>query len=250
MPPHAIRTRSGPASADTPRPCPLPMLPFSLVLASLSLIDIEDYSLAIAEMARVLAPGGSLLMANLPPLPRHRDPASLARGSGQLASGGRRRAAVLRNRRCGSIRANWMAWSGLHRRNHHCPLLAFVAAFPGEGLTLRVCDTPPYHGADDQVAQTCARIPWFNLMVWAGPASPPSRGMPFQGPLQLRNWDIRPPDRRGSENGRADGYGAPCLRGTAERNQGECACFGHIRPCLSSCPLCPAPLKASGRKRG
>lgn len=43
------------------------MLPFSLVLAYLSLIDIEDYSLAIAEMARVLAPGGSLLMANLPP---------------------------------------------------------------------------------------------------------------------------------------------------------------------------------------
>ncbi len=38
---------------------------FDLVISYLTLIDIEDYAGGIAEMARVLRPGGSLLIANL-----------------------------------------------------------------------------------------------------------------------------------------------------------------------------------------
>ena len=45
----------------------LPFLPgtFDLVVTSLSLIDIPDIRSAITEMARVLKPGGTLLIANL-----------------------------------------------------------------------------------------------------------------------------------------------------------------------------------------
>ena len=38
---------------------------FDLAVSYLTLIDIDDYAAAIAEMARVLRPGGSLLIANL-----------------------------------------------------------------------------------------------------------------------------------------------------------------------------------------
>src|SRR5437773_631563 len=38
---------------------------FDLVISYLTLIDIADFRAAIAEMARVLKPGGSLLIANL-----------------------------------------------------------------------------------------------------------------------------------------------------------------------------------------
>src|SRR5690606_14307340 len=40
---------------------------FDLVVSYLTLIDIADIEAAIPEMARVLAPGGSLLIANLNP---------------------------------------------------------------------------------------------------------------------------------------------------------------------------------------
>jgi ubiquinone/menaquinone biosynthesis C-methylase UbiE len=41
---------------------------FDLAVTCLTLIDITDYRTAIAEMARVLVPGGTLLAANLTPV--------------------------------------------------------------------------------------------------------------------------------------------------------------------------------------
>jgi len=38
---------------------------FDLVVSYLTLIDIEDFRVAIGEMTRVLAPGGTLLIANI-----------------------------------------------------------------------------------------------------------------------------------------------------------------------------------------
>lgn len=44
---------------------PFPDARFDLVASYLTLIDIADFRTAIAEMARVLAPGGTLLVANI-----------------------------------------------------------------------------------------------------------------------------------------------------------------------------------------
>ncbi len=149
---------------------------FDLVVSYLTLIDIPDFRAGITEMARVCAPGGKLLIANLAPhctaLPRDRD-----EGSGWVreADGTRRYFAI---DDYATHRSYWTSWAGIRIRNHHRPLAAYMQAFLQEGLTLTAFDEPAYAGPDPALAERYRRVPWFNLMVWTKPGAPEGKDKP------------------------------------------------------------------------
>lgn len=133
---------------------------FDLVVSYLSLIDIPDIAAGIREMARVLAPGGVLLIANLasfktamdipPDATQWRGPIRVIRGYLQERSG-------------------WAAWRGIRVRNHHRPLSRYMELLLGAGLELRSFAEPPSVGGPPDRVQTHDDAPWFNVMEWRKP---------------------------------------------------------------------------------
>lgn len=140
---------------------------FDLVVSYLSLIDIPDYRLGIAEMARVLAPGGTLLVANLTPhcsaIPRDWPE---GQGGWVIEDGERRHFAI---DDYAVDRSYWTAWAGIRIVNHHRPLSSYMEAFLGAGLHLIRYAEPPYTGETPATADKFRRVPWFNLMIWRKP---------------------------------------------------------------------------------
>ncbi|MFT3728998.1 MAG: class I SAM-dependent methyltransferase [Terricaulis sp.] len=142
---------------------PMPNASFDLVVSYLSLIDIPDFAAAIAEMSRVLKPGGRLLVANL--------------NSFNTASGddgwvrdalGRLKHYPLDNYL--EERAFWTAYRGIRIVNHHRPLSAYMRAFLACGLTLSYFDEPaPVVGAPEPKAERYRRAPWYVVMEWRKP---------------------------------------------------------------------------------
>lgn len=136
---------------------------FDLVVSYLSLIDIADYRTAIKEMARVLKPGGVLLIANL---------------NGFNTAGAE--SGWIRNT-FGQIqhypvdhyldeRGFWTEWRGIRIVNHHRPLQAYMQALIGEGLQLTHFEEPaPIAGAPEPKAERYRRAPWFLVMEWKKP---------------------------------------------------------------------------------
>jgi len=143
---------------------PFPDDHFDVVVFYLSLIDIPDMPAAITEAARVLRPGGRLLIANL-----HAHATARPRDWG--GEGGN----WAQDRRFWCIddmmqeRGNWASWNGIRILNHHRPLSAYMAAFLNAGLTLRQFTDPPYTGADPEIADKFTRMPWAFLMAWDAP---------------------------------------------------------------------------------
>ncbi len=135
---------------------------FDLVVSYLSLIDIDDAETAIAEMARVLRPGGRILVANL---------ASFATSSSNF---GRRTCAetgeelrplghYLREEKV------WFEWAGLRIRNWHRPLSRYMQWFIGHGLVLTHFDEPqPTGGPADRIA-AYQNMPYLMMMEWRKP---------------------------------------------------------------------------------
>ena len=136
---------------------------FDLVVSYLTLIDIDDAQKAISEMARVLRPGGALLIANL---------SSFATSS---AMAGRRRCAETGEelRPLGDYLTpgkHRFEWDGLRIQNWHRPLSAYMQACLQAGLVLTDFDEPaPHSGPSDQVA-AYQRMPYLMLMRWQKPA--------------------------------------------------------------------------------
>ncbi|MEO8373876.1 MAG: class I SAM-dependent methyltransferase [Sphingomonas bacterium] len=131
---------------------------FDLVVSYLSLIDIPDLPAAIAEMARVLRPGGSLLIANL----------TSFNTAAQRSFGARLglRPAVDHYL---VERAEWVSWRGIRIQNWHRPLSTYMALLLGAGLELRHYAEPsPYAGDSLRIAQY-RRAPWFLIMEWRKP---------------------------------------------------------------------------------
>jgi SAM-dependent methyltransferase len=136
---------------------------FDLVISYLSLIDITDYAAGIAEMTRVLKPGGALLVANL---------------NGFNTAGGasgwiRDLTGALR---CYPVdhylveRGFWTEWRGIRIVNHHRPLQAYMQAFLAQGLRLSHFSEPaPIEGAPEPKAERYRRAPWFVVMEWLKP---------------------------------------------------------------------------------
>ncbi|MEG3146383.1 class I SAM-dependent methyltransferase [Sphingomonas sp. RT2P30] len=133
---------------------------FDLVVSYLSLIDIPDPAAAIAEMGRVLRPGGSLLIANL---------ASFSTaGSWSVDLLGRVRFAIDHYL---VERAAWASWRGIRVRNWHRPLGSYMALLLDAGLVLRHFAEPAPYGGDPRRAARFRRAPWFVIMEWQKPSS-------------------------------------------------------------------------------
>jgi SAM-dependent methyltransferase len=135
---------------------------FDLVVSCLSLVDIPDAAAAIGEMARVLAPGGRLLIANSNGFNTAGDAEGL--GWALNADGSR---AHFRIDRYLEERAQWIEWRGIRIRNHHRPLSAYMKLLLAQGLRLTHFDEPrPVADAPPERAKNYVRAPWFLVMVW------------------------------------------------------------------------------------
>lgn len=135
---------------------------FDLVVSYLTLIDIPGWREAIAEMARVLKPGGALLVANLTSF----STASVYESWATDANGVER--FPIDNYLAESAR--FIAWNGIRILNHHRPLYAYMQAFLGAGLALTHFDEPRADpGVDATRAARFNRVPWFVVMEWRKP---------------------------------------------------------------------------------
>ncbi|MFY8208808.1 MAG: class I SAM-dependent methyltransferase, partial [Caulobacter sp.] len=126
---------------------------FDLVVSCLSLIDIAAADRAIAEMARVLKPGGTLLVANLTSF-------STARandGWPRNLLGHPKHFAIDRYL---EVRAKWEAWRGIRIINWHRPLKDYMQWFLAQGLVLTHFDEPAPTGGDPSRADRYRRAPW------------------------------------------------------------------------------------------
>lgn len=128
---------------------------FDLVVCYLSLIDIEGLEEAIREMARVLRPGGSLLIANLN---------SFNTAGGWKRPEGERPYFEIDDYL--EERPIWMAWSNIAIRNWHRPLSTYIRLLLENGLRLVHYDEPRPTGGDPEKVARYTRSPYFNLMEW------------------------------------------------------------------------------------
>jgi len=139
---------------------------FDLTVSYLTLIDIPDYRAAIAEMARVLRPGGALLIANITSF------VSPCNGSGWVRDADERPLHFRLDRYLDEF-PQWLAWDGIRVQNWHRPLSAYMAALLGCALSLRFFDEPGPIGSEDaERAALYRRVPWFLVMEWEKAASP------------------------------------------------------------------------------
>jgi SAM-dependent methyltransferase len=134
---------------------------FDLVVAYLSLIDIPNVTIAIAEMVRVLRPGGSLLIAN------HNGFATAAVGGGWSRDAIGKR--IFRIDHYLTERAEWAKWRGIRIQNWHRPLRMYMSLLIEQGLILRYFDEPAPNGGDPAKADRYRRVPLFLVMEWQKP---------------------------------------------------------------------------------
>jgi SAM-dependent methyltransferase len=133
---------------------------FDLVVSYLTLIDIPDIAAAIGEMARVLRPGGSLLIANLTSFNTAGPP------TGWIGTGEDRRFPIDHYL---EERAQWVAWRGIRILNRHRPLETYMRLLLSQGLLLRHFAEPAPRGGDPERAARYRRVPFFHIMEWQKP---------------------------------------------------------------------------------
>jgi SAM-dependent methyltransferase len=134
---------------------------FDLVVSYLTLIDIPDFRAAIAEMARVLTPGGTLLVANLQSYVTPNTQGWIEDANGALLHWPLDRYL--------SEAPIWVEWAGIRVVNWHRPLSAYMQAFLGAGLQLVHFDEPGVTGEGGANAERHRRVPWFLVMEWRKP---------------------------------------------------------------------------------
>jgi SAM-dependent methyltransferase len=136
---------------------------FDLVVTYLSLIDIPDVESALGEMARVLAPGGTLLIANLNSFN------TACADSGWIHdSSGARLHYPLDNYL--TPRAMWIEYRGIRIMNFHRPLRTYLGVLLRMGLVMTHFDEPdPTADAPPAKAINYRRAPWFHIMEWLKP---------------------------------------------------------------------------------
>jgi SAM-dependent methyltransferase len=135
---------------------------FDLVVSYLTLIDIADIDRAIAEMARVLRPGGSLLIANLTSFNTASPP-----GGWQRDARGVERFSIDNYM---EDRAEWVSWHGIRIQNWHRPLSRYMSLLLAQDLQLRHFEEPLPQGGPPAKAERYRRVPYFLVMEWRKPA--------------------------------------------------------------------------------
>ncbi|WP_010137441.1 class I SAM-dependent methyltransferase [Oceanicola sp. S124] len=134
---------------------------FGLVISYLTLIDIDDIGAAIAEAARVLRPGGRLLIANINPFCT----------AGAWQKDGQGRSTAFAMDRYLEERAEWVSWAGIEIRNWHRPMTLYMQLLLGAGLQLVHFDEPAPHGGPAERVEKYTRVPWFHVMEWVKPVA-------------------------------------------------------------------------------
>ncbi|HEX8064497.1 MAG TPA: class I SAM-dependent methyltransferase [Allosphingosinicella sp.] len=129
---------------------------FDLVVSYLSLIDIERLAEAAAEMTRVLAPGGKLLLANLA---SHNSAGRWLKDE----AGGPVGYLIDRYLEERPVRQQWQ---GIDIVNWHRPLSTYMRLFLENWLRLTYFDEPAPAGGEDPTGGKFIRAPWFVVMEW------------------------------------------------------------------------------------
>jgi SAM-dependent methyltransferase len=139
---------------------PFPDASFDLVVSYLSLIDMPDIRAAIPELARVVRPGGTVLVANLTNFNTAGDEVRWHKNIlGQVTHFGMDRYM--------EERATWESWRGIRIKNHHRPLSVYMKLFLAQGLRLTYFDEPePIETAPSERAARYRRAPHFMTMEW------------------------------------------------------------------------------------
>lgn len=138
---------------------------FDLVVSYLSLIDIPDIRAAVREMARVLRPGGAILIANLNSF----NTACGDTGWVKDTTGQRLFYPIDHYFR---ERAMWIEYRGIRIVNHHRPLSAYMRVLLDQCLQMVYFDEPePIAGAPAETTADYCRVPWFFVMEWRKPAA-------------------------------------------------------------------------------
>jgi SAM-dependent methyltransferase len=132
---------------------------FDLVVSYLTLIDIPGLEEAIAEMARVLAPGGTLLIANLTSF----STAGAETGWTTAADGTRLHFALDRYL---EERAIQVEWEGIRIVNWHRPLSRYLGLLLEQGLRLVHFAEPGASGPNPEEITDYQRVPWVYVMEW------------------------------------------------------------------------------------
>jgi SAM-dependent methyltransferase len=142
---------------------------YDLVVSCLSLIDIADFRSAIRDMARVLEPGGVLLVANLTGWS-----SATGQSLGWMTPGGGQPGpdTLFCFDHYMNERAEEVSWAGIRILNHHRPLSAYMQAFLGAGLVLEHFDEPEPVDAPPEYWTKYRRAPWFVVMSWRKPVRP------------------------------------------------------------------------------
>ena len=138
---------------------------FDLVVSYLTLVDIDDFRTAISEMARVLNPGGSLLVANLTGF------TSSCAAQGWIRDEEGRRLHFPVDRYLDEF-SFWFEWEGIRIENWHRPLAAYMAALLESGLHLTFFSEPEPVSGESSRREDYRRVPWFVVMEWQRPSIP------------------------------------------------------------------------------
>ena len=134
---------------------------FDLIVSNLTLIDIPDVRAAIAEMSRVLEPGGTLLIANLTSFNTAGPPNGWVRDQN-----GEARFYIDRYM---EERPEWVSWRGIRIHNWHRPLSTYMSLLLDQALQLRHFSEPQPVGGDPERAEWHRRVPYFVMMEWQKP---------------------------------------------------------------------------------
>ena len=135
---------------------------FDLVVSYLSLIDVPDLQAAFERAVEALAPGGTLLVANLTSF----FTAAMPDGWTENAEG----ASSFCIDHYFEERPVWVSWRGIRVQNWHRPLRAYMAPLLERGLILRHFAEPEPIGGDADAAARYRRVPFFHILEWSKPA--------------------------------------------------------------------------------
>jgi ubiquinone/menaquinone biosynthesis C-methylase UbiE len=135
---------------------------FDLAVSYMVLIDIADIETAVAEMVRVLRPGGSLLIANLSSL--------LTASFGPEWTEHGAPGVDYPIRKYFEERGEWHEFIGARILNWHRPLSRYMSVLLEKGLILRWFSEPTPYGGDTETAERYRQVPYYVLMEWQKPA--------------------------------------------------------------------------------
>lgn len=141
---------------------------FDIAVSYVVLVDVHDFRKAIAEMTRVLKPGGAIVAANV-----NSFASTSATGWYRDGQGKKLHFPVDRYFEESAMR---LEWGNMSIINWHRPLQAYMSAYLDAGLILRRFMEPRPTAeavAEHPRMSDEARIALFNVMVWQKPAQTP-----------------------------------------------------------------------------